>query len=82
MPTILALAQGAEVLATDHYEVALDFTTYNARTNLDREPKVSVLDWREPDTGSIGTYDLIFAAMPEVQQESETPMRIPAPSPL
>jgi predicted nicotinamide N-methyase len=62
LPTILALAQGAEVLATDHYEAALDFTTYNARTNLDREPKVSVLDWREPDTGSIGTYDLIFAA--------------------
>ena len=62
LPTILALAQGAEVLATDHYEAALDFTTYNARVNLDREPKVSVLDWREPDTGSIGTYDLIFAA--------------------
>lgn len=62
MPTILALAQGAEVLATDHYEAALDFTTYNVRTNLHREPKVSVLDWREPDTGGIGTYDLIFAA--------------------
>ena len=62
MPTILALAQGAEVLATDHYEAALDFTTYNASTNLHREPKVSVLDWREPDTGGIGTYDLIFAA--------------------
>ena len=62
LPTILALAQGAEVLATDHYEAALDFTTYNARTNLHREPKVSVLDWREPDPGGIGTYDLIFAA--------------------
>jgi predicted nicotinamide N-methyase len=62
LPSILALAQGADVLATDHYEAALDFTTYNARTNLHREPKVSVLDWREPDPGGIGTYDLIFAA--------------------
>ena len=62
LPTILALAQGAEVVATDHYEAALDFTTYNARTNLGREPKVLVLDWREPDTEGIGTYDLIFAA--------------------
>jgi predicted nicotinamide N-methyase len=62
LPTILALAQGAEVLATDHYEAALDFTTYNARTNLDREPKVSLLDWRQPDITGIGTYHLILAA--------------------
>jgi predicted nicotinamide N-methyase len=62
LPTILALAQGAEVLATDHYEAALDFTTYNARTNLGREPKVSLLDWREPDSGGLGTYGLVLAA--------------------
>jgi predicted nicotinamide N-methyase len=62
LPTILALAQGAEVLATDHYEAALDFTAYNARTNLDLEPKVSVLDWREPDLGGMGTFDLVLAA--------------------
>ena len=60
MPTILALAQGAEVLATDHYEAALDFTAYNAHTNLDLEPKVSVLDWREPDIR--GAFDLVIAA--------------------
>ena len=62
MPTILALAQGAEVLATDHYEAALDFTAYNARANLDLEPEVSILDWREPDTEGIGTFDLVLAA--------------------
>jgi predicted nicotinamide N-methyase len=62
LPTILALVQGAEVLATDHYEAALDFTAYNVRTNLDLEPEVSVLDWREPDIGRIGTYDLVLAA--------------------
>ena len=62
MPTILALAHGARVLATDHYEVALDFTIHNARTNLGLKPEVTVLDWREPDTESIGTFDLVLAA--------------------
>ena len=62
MPTIVALAQGADVLATDHYEAALDFTTHNARTNLDLEPEVSILDWREPDIADIGKFDLILAA--------------------
>jgi Rrf2 family protein len=62
LPTILALARGADVLATDHYEAALDFTVYNARTNLDQEPEVSLLDWRQPDTAGFGTFDLVLAA--------------------
>ena len=62
MPTILSLAQGAEVLATDHYEAALDFTAYNARANLDLEPEISLLDWREPDIEGIGTFDLVLGA--------------------
>jgi len=62
LATVLALARGARVLATDHYEAALDFTAYNARTNLDLEPEVGVLDWRETDTGGIGTFDMVFAA--------------------
>jgi len=62
LPTILALAQGADVLATDHYEAALDFTAYNARANLDQEPEVSVLDWRHPDITGMGTFDLVLAA--------------------
>ena len=62
MPSILALAQGADVLATDHYEAALDFTAYNARANLDQEPDVSVLDWRQPDITDMGTFDLVLAA--------------------
>ena len=62
MPTILALAQGADVLATDHYEAALDFTAYNARANLNQEPEVSVLDWRQPDITGMGTFDLVLAA--------------------
>ncbi len=62
MPTVLALAQGTEVLATDHYEAALDFTAYNARTNLGLEPEVSALDWRRPDIAGIGIFDLVLAA--------------------
>ena len=62
MPTILALARGASVLATDHYQAALDFTIHNARTNLDLEPEVSALDWREPSMQSLGTFDLVLAA--------------------
>jgi predicted nicotinamide N-methyase len=62
LATVLALARGARVLATDHYEAALEFTAHNARTNLDLEPEVGVLDWRETDMGGIGTFDMVFAA--------------------
>jgi predicted nicotinamide N-methyase len=62
LPTVLALVRGASVLATDHYEAALDFTAHNASTNLDLEPDMILLDWREPDIKGIGTFDLVFAA--------------------
>jgi predicted nicotinamide N-methyase len=62
LPTILALARGASVLATDHYEAALDFTIYNAHTNVEREPRTVLLDWREPDIEGVGTFDLVLAA--------------------
>ena len=50
------------MLATDHYVAALDFTIYNARANLDLEPEVSALDWREPSIQGLGTFDLVLAA--------------------
>jgi predicted nicotinamide N-methyase len=62
LPTVLALARGARVLATDHYEAALDFTAYNARTNLELEPDTVHLDWREPDIGGLGPFHLVLAA--------------------
>jgi len=58
----VALSHGAQVLATDHYEAALDFTAHNARTNLGLEPEISILDWREPDIGGLGTFDFVLAA--------------------
>ena len=62
LPTIVALARGATVVATDHYEAALAFTAHNASTNLNREPDMALLDWRAPDIGDLGTFDLVFAA--------------------
>jgi len=62
LPTIVALARGATVLATDHYQAALDFTVYNARASLDLQPDTALLDWREPDIEGLGRFDLVLAA--------------------
>ena len=62
LTTIVALAHGADVITTDHYQAALDFTAHNARTNLGREPRTDLLDWHAPDTSRFGTFDLVFAA--------------------
>jgi predicted nicotinamide N-methyase len=62
LPTIVALTSGAAVLATDHYEAALDFAAHNARTNLDLDPDTALLDWRTPDIEGLGTFDLVLAA--------------------
>ena len=65
LPTVVALARGAGVVATDHYRAALDFARYNARLNLgeDREPETRLLDWHAPRTeGLEGAFDLVLAA--------------------
>jgi predicted nicotinamide N-methyase len=62
LPTIVAIARGATLVATDHYEAALDFTAHNARTNLDLEPDTALLDWRTPEIGGLGRFDLVLAA--------------------
>ena len=63
LPTVVALGRGARALATDHYEAALDFAGYNARTNLGREPETRLLDWRRPGLGELeGAFDLVYAA--------------------
>jgi predicted nicotinamide N-methyase len=62
LPTVVALDRGAQVLATDHNEAALDFVAHNARTNLGREPESALLDWFSPELDGLGTFDLVFAA--------------------
>jgi predicted nicotinamide N-methyase len=62
LPSIVALARGADVTATDYYAAALDFVRYNARVNLGLEPETRLLDWHAPETGELGPFDLVFAA--------------------
>ena len=62
LPTVVALSRGAEVLATDHYEAALDFTSCNARLNVGLEPETALLDWHAAETEPSGPFDLVFAA--------------------
>lgn len=65
LPGIAALSRGADVLAADHYEAALDFATYNARANLGvdlgHQLKTLHLDWRTPP-GNLPRFDLVLAA--------------------
>jgi len=61
LPSVVALERGAEVLATDHYEAALDFVRHNARINGSREPRTALLDWHAPED-MIETFDLVLAA--------------------
>jgi predicted nicotinamide N-methyase len=62
LPSVVALARGDNVTATDHYEAALDFARYNALVNLGREPHTRLLDWHASSTERIGLFDLILAA--------------------
>jgi predicted nicotinamide N-methyase len=62
LPTIAALDRGAQVLATDHNEAALDFAAYNASEELAREPGTALLDWFSPRLDGLGPFDLVFAA--------------------
>jgi predicted nicotinamide N-methyase len=62
LPTVVALARSARVLATDHYEAALDFVRYNTRINVGPEPESALLDWHAPDTQRFGTFDFVIAS--------------------
>jgi predicted nicotinamide N-methyase len=60
LPTLVALERGANVLATDYYAAALDFTRHNARQNGLREPETALLDWH--DGPGVGAFGLVIAA--------------------
>ncbi|MCA1715562.1 MAG: methyltransferase domain-containing protein [Actinobacteria bacterium] len=62
LPSVTALARGAGITATDHYEAALDFARYNALVNLDRELRTRILDWHTPRTQGLGYFDLVLVA--------------------
>ena len=62
LPSVIALARGADTVATDHYEAALDFARYNALVNLGCELRTRILDWRTPRTQGLGAFDLVLVA--------------------
>ena len=59
--SITAMRSGFEVLASDYYDDALQFTRANAWRNLRREPAVRMIDWRALPK-DLGSYDMIVAA--------------------
>jgi predicted nicotinamide N-methyase len=64
LPSIVALARGATVLATDWYDDALAFASANARAALGCDLDTLLVDWREPPDALIlrAPFDLVVAA--------------------
>jgi ETFB lysine methyltransferase len=59
--TTAAMKAGLDVLATDYYEPALEFTRANTCANIGREAATRMVNWRDlpPD---LGRFDLILAS--------------------
>jgi predicted nicotinamide N-methyase len=63
LPAMAALANGADVTVTDHYEAALDFAAHNARENTGRSLSTAMLDWRKPETWEgLESFDVLLGA--------------------
>ncbi|MGB3635536.1 MAG: methyltransferase domain-containing protein [Rubrobacteraceae bacterium] len=62
LPAVVALDRGAEVTATDHYEIALDFARQNAKFNTGLELNTAHLDWHSPHEENLERFDLVLAA--------------------
>jgi ETFB lysine methyltransferase len=58
--TIAALRAGYDVVATDYYAQALDFTRENVRRALDRDVTTQLVDWTAPP--ALEPFDLALAA--------------------
>lgn len=64
LPSIVALARGVSVLATDWYDDALAFAAKNALTATGRELPTMLVDWFTPpiELLHLAPFDLIVAA--------------------
>ena len=71
----VAAVQGFEVLGTDYYSEALEFTWLNARRNGLAGPATKLVDWRD-FPGDLGRFDLLAAA--DVLYEKAYPALIAA----
>lgn len=61
LPTIAALRVGFDVLATDYYDDALPFATFNAEHNVGRRPATRMVDWTAMPA-DLGRFALVLAA--------------------
>lgn len=58
---VVAGSLGYEVLATDYYAEALEFTTANAAINGAANIATAMLDWRDPPQ-TLGQFEVVIAA--------------------
>lgn len=61
LPALVAAASGFDVLATDYYAEALEFTEANAERNGIAGLDTRLVDWRRLPA-DLGTFDVILAA--------------------
>lgn len=61
LPSLVLVAAGADVLATDYYPAALEFARHNARRNGLPALTTRLIDWRALP-GTLGRFDLVIAA--------------------
>jgi len=61
LATVASMQAGFDVTATDYYDDALHVTRGNAARNLQREPTVRLVNWREWPS-DLGTFDVVIAA--------------------
>lgn len=59
--TTAAMKAGLDVLATDYYDPALEFTRANTCRNIGREAATRMVNWRELPA-DLGRFDLILAS--------------------
>lgn len=59
--TIAARSVGFDVLSTDYYEDALDFTQANVFRNSAGKARTMLFDWRHPPD-NLGRYEFVFAS--------------------
>ena len=76
IPSFVAAAAGASVLATDWYEPALGFVRWNARRS-DLDVPTMLVDWRAPGEQllSAAPFDLVVAADVLYEARNVAPLR-------
>jgi predicted nicotinamide N-methyase len=73
LPSFAAALAGAEVLATDWAQDAVDLVAVNAAAN-ELEVAAAVLDWNSPQVRTAGQFDLVLAADVLYEERNALPL--------